>query len=78
MAAYRELQRFSENAEMRELERRRRRFREDWQIGIDGAKTAGRDERNIEIARGMKKDGIDPNIITKYTGLSHAEIKRLD
>jgi predicted transposase/invertase (TIGR01784 family) len=40
-------------------------------------RTEGRAERDIEIARSMKKDGIDPAVIAKYTGLSLTEIKRL-
>ena len=37
----------------------------------------GRAERDIEIALSMKKDGIDPAVIAKHTGLSLAEIKQL-
>ena len=37
----------------------------------------GRAEGKIEIARTMKKDGVDPSVIAKYTGLSLSEIKRL-
>jgi predicted transposase/invertase (TIGR01784 family) len=38
----------------------------------------GRAERDIEIALSMKKDGIDPAIIAKHTGLALEEIKRLE
>ena len=37
----------------------------------------GRAEEKIEIARNMKKDGVDPNLIAKYTGIALGEIKRL-
>jgi predicted transposase/invertase (TIGR01784 family) len=37
----------------------------------------GRAEEKIEIARSMKKDGVESNVIAKYTGLSLEEIKRL-
>jgi predicted transposase/invertase (TIGR01784 family) len=38
----------------------------------------GRAEEKNTIACEMKKDGIDPKIIVKYTGLSLEEIKRLE
>ena len=47
---------------------------------IEGEATGearGRAERDIEIARSMKKDGIDPAVIAKHTGLPLTEIKRL-
>ena len=37
----------------------------------------GRSEREIEIARSMKKDGFDPAVIAKHTGLSLEEIEKL-
>ena len=37
----------------------------------------GEAKRNVEIARSMKKDAIDPAVIAKHTGLSLEEIKRL-
>jgi len=40
-------------------------------------KAEGRSEEKVEIARSMKRDGFDPNIIAKHTGLSSAEIRRL-
>ncbi|MCL2710476.1 MAG: hypothetical protein FWE95_06320, partial [Planctomycetaceae bacterium] len=38
----------------------------------------GRADEKIEIARNMKKDGVDPSVIAKYTGLSPAEIEHLN
>jgi len=38
----------------------------------------GRAERDAEIARNMKKDGVELSVIAKYTGLSPEEIERLD
>jgi len=92
-AAYEELQRFSSNAEMREFERRRRRFQEDTRIyvgaaraearaegkaeGIIEGKAEGVVEREIEIAQNMKRKGFDVQSIADLTGLSHAEIERL-
>ena len=74
MTAYEEFQRFSLDDEMRDLERRRRRFLEDQQIYTNAAVKEGR----IEIARNMKNDGFDTAVIVKMTGLSSWEIERLD
>jgi len=38
----------------------------------------GKTEEKFEIARNMKKDGVDLNLIAKYTGLTPEEIKRLN
>ena len=40
-------------------------------------KEEGREERNIEIARELKKNGVSILIIQKSTGLSEKEIKNL-
>ena len=74
MTAYEELRRFSSNEEMRDLERRRRRFLEDQRIYAGAARA----ERSLEIARNMKQEGFDTAIITKMTGLTSVEIERLD
>ena len=50
MTAYEELRRFSSNEEMRDLERRRRRFLEDQRI----YEAAARDEGKADIARNLK------------------------
>ena len=90
LAAYREFQRFTSDAEMQELERRRRRFLEDHRvytaaakaegiaIGEAKGKAEGKAERDIEIARNMKQAGSDFDFIAQITGLSRAEIERLD
>jgi len=85
-AAYEELQRFSSNAEMREFERRRRRFLEDTRVyvgtaraeGLAQGKIEGKIEGKVEIVRNMKRNGYDIEAIAELTGLSHAEIERLD
>ena len=74
MTAYDELRRFIANEEMRDLERRRRRFLEDQRIYVGAA----RDEKASEIARNMKREGFDTAIVAKMTGLSRAEIEQLD
>ncbi len=40
-------------------------------------KAEGISERNIEIAKSMLKDGIDLEIVMKYTGLSKKEVEEL-
>ena len=80
-AAYEELQRFSSNAEMREFERRRRRFQEDTRIYVGAAraegKAEGKAERDHEIVHNMKRKGYGIEAIAELTGLSHVEIERL-
>ena len=78
LAAYEEFQRFTSDAEMQELERRRRRFIEDHRVYAAAAKAEGKAERDIEIARNMKQAGSDFDFIAQITGLSRAEIERLD
>jgi predicted transposase/invertase (TIGR01784 family) len=38
----------------------------------------GETQKALEIAQSMKKDGIDPAIIAKHTGLTLDEVKRLE
>ena len=45
--------------------------------GIKEGKLEGIKERNYAIAKGMKNDGTDFNLISKYTGLSIEEIEKL-
>ena len=51
------------------------------QIMLEEERRLGREEgikeNQIAIARGMKKDNIDVNSISKYTGLTIEEIKNL-
>jgi len=72
----------SSNAEMREFERRRRRFLEDTRVYVGTAraegKAEGKIEGKIEIVRNMKRKGYGIEAIAELTGLSHAEIERLD
>ena len=56
------------------LEEERRLGREE---GIKEGREEGIKENQIAIARGMKKDNIDMNSISKYTGLTIEEIKNL-
>ena len=47
-------------------------------IGRAEGKAEGKDERSIEIARNMKKEGFDVSMIVKMTGLTPEEIERLE
>ncbi len=44
---------------------------------IDYAREEGSAQRSVEIARAMLADGINPSIVSKYTGLSPEEIAAL-
>ena len=74
MSAVAELQRFSADPQMRELERRRKLWRLEYHSDLAAAKT----ERNVEIARNMKTEGFNADVISRMTGLSSAEIERLN
>jgi len=41
-------------------------------------KAEGKIEEKVAIARNMKNDGVDLNVIAKYTSLSPKEIERFD
>lgn len=45
--------------------------------GLSEGKSLGIQERNMEIAKSMLKDGVDINTIQRYTGLSIEEISKL-
>ena len=78
MAAYEEFQRFSSDAKMRDLERRRRQFLDDQRLSVSAAVKEGKYEEKFGIARNMKNEGFDTAVIIKMTGLPLAEIERLD
>ena len=44
---------------------------------LEEAKKEGRIAEQISMAKSMKKDGADINLISKYTGLTINEIKKL-
>ena len=47
-------------------------------IGLAEGRAEGETQKAIEIARNMKKDEVDRDVIAKYTGLSSEEIERLN
>ena len=78
------------DAGMRDLEWRRRRFLEDQRVYVDAARdegiaigiaegiAIGKAEADAEIVRKMKNEGFDNAMIAELTGLSLAEIERLN
>ena len=76
-AAYGEYKRFTADPVMREKAKARERYWTDKRLDRAEAREEGREERNIEVAQNMKKDGVDPHAIAKYTGLPLSEISRL-
>ena len=61
------------NPAERELIRMRQAAQSDWITMKNSERKAGK----LEMARGLKKDGVDPAIIAKNSGLSLAEIAEL-
>jgi len=47
-----------------------------WSMKVD-AEDEVKKQRSVEIAKGMKKDGLSLSVIQKYTGLSEEEIEKL-
>ena len=50
----------------------------DYNSGMKKAKEEGAEERNIEIARTMKRDGEPIEKIVRYTGLTKESIESLE
>lgn len=53
-------------------------IKEDLNEGLEKGELLGEKNKQIEIARGMKHDGLSIDTIAKYTGLTHQEIEKLD
>ena len=89
LAAYEEFKRFSSDPEMREKVRARERFLNDQRLKVAGARregeaigivkgeAIGEAKKARETAQNMKKEGFDPAVIAKMTGLPVSEIERL-
>ena len=76
--AYEKFQQFNRDERLRILDEAHQQFLHDKATDIEEAHEKGKAERDIEIAGNMKKDGVDPNVIAKYTGLHPKEIERLN
>ena len=48
----------------------------DIKNSIDTAKQEGKNEKALEIAKNMLADGVDINLIKKYSGLSQEQIEK--
>ena len=77
-AAYGEYKRFIADPVMREKAKARERYWTDRRLDRAEGREEGREEKGLEVARSMKKDGVEPHAIAKYTGLPLSEIERLD
>ena len=91
--AYGQYQQFNRDEKMRALDEAHQRFLNDIASDVEEARDSGRSEgrvegivigmdkgkseRNIEIARNMKRLGIPPTTIAEATGLAVTEIDRL-
>ena len=51
-------------------------LKEKWN-GLEEGEKKGKAERNNEIAKKMKEEGLDVEIIVKVTGLAKEEIEKL-
>ena len=52
-------------------------YRDGEKAGFEKGEKVGLEKGKIEIAKNMLKDGIDIEIIIKYTGLTKEEIEKL-
>ncbi len=83
--AHKAYERFTQSDELREIYQRRIEAERRYNTAIDHAEKKGREEgektgrkaEKIALARKMKNDGMDIEIIMKYTGLSKEEIEKL-
>jgi predicted transposase/invertase (TIGR01784 family) len=45
--------------------------------GLEEGRAEGRAEKQVEVARTMLADGMSPELVSKYTGLSEEDIAKL-
>ncbi len=80
-SAYGKFRQFNEDERLRSLDEARQIFLHDLATDIEAAhekgKGEGKAERDLDIARNMKAEGFDVDVISRITGLSAAEIERL-
>jgi predicted transposase/invertase (TIGR01784 family) len=62
--------------EMKTYEESLKTYRDNYSI-IETAKREGASEREIELAKGMKKEGLSVDLIVRITGLSKEQIEKL-
>jgi len=71
--AYERYQQFNRDERLRALDEAHQRYLHDHATDIEEAHKKGK----VEVARNMRQEGFDANIISKMTGLSAVEIERL-
>jgi predicted transposase/invertase (TIGR01784 family) len=77
-AAYGEYKRFVADPVMREKIKARERYWTDRNLDRAESKEEGREEKGLEVARNLKREGLDSAFIARTTGLSLSEVERLD
>ena len=75
--AFDKLENMSKNDEERHIIDSFKDYERDYYNDTKTAKEEGIEEGKIEIARNMFKEGLDINIISKYSGLTIEEINKL-
>lgn len=55
----------------------KRKYDEGWEKGIAEGKAQGEHDKQQEIARSMKRDGLPAETIARYTGLAAEDIEKL-
>ncbi len=55
----------------------KRKYDEGWEKGIAEGKAQGEHDKQQEIARSMKRDGLPAGTIARYTGLAAEDIEKL-
>ena len=76
-SALKEIKYLTGDAEIRRLADLREKWEMDYNSGMNYAKEEGMKQKNLEIAKKMKTDKIEIEIIMKYTGLTKKEIEQL-
>jgi len=72
--AFRKYQQFNQDERLRALDEAHQRYLHDWATDMEEA----RFEEKNDIARNMKRKGYTISDIAEMTGLSLAEIERID
>ena len=75
--AYERYQQFNRDERLRALDEAHQRFLHDQATDIEEAHKKGKAERDVEIARNLKKMGLAVSQINQATGLTAVEIEQL-
>ena len=69
---------FNQDERLRAIDEAHQRYLHDLATDIEEAHEKGRSVEKIEIARNLKKKGLDAALIADTTGLPYTEIERLN